>query len=399
MHAKQVCHKIMNKALDWMHTLRRGSLNACVLAAIDGRRLSVTGLGRAIDSQAKEKHCIKRADRLLSNTNLYREHRDIYHTFTHLIVGATHRPVILVDWSDMDACKRHFLLRAAIALEGRTLTLYEEVHTLATKEKPKVHKAFLKRLKDMLPPTCCPILVSDAGFRTPWFKAVEMMGWDWVGRIRNRHMIKHPENSDWIDCKTYYKYAAKTPKYLGQVQLTRQNPIDCELVVYQGKCKGRIKKNQFGERDRSAHSKKNADREREPWLLATSLNVTSKLATHVVSIYKTRMQIEEGFRDNKSVRYGLGFELNQTQNTRRLQILLLIASLATFILWNLGTMAKQSGQHWQYQANSIKDRNVLSVIYLGLRVANDERFILYESDITKAGEILFKMVSEHARQW
>lgn len=399
MHAQQVCHKIMNNALDWMHALRRDALNACLLAAIDERRLSVTGLGRAIDSSAKEKHCIKRADRLLSNTNLYSEHRDIYCAFTRLLVGATHRPVILVDWSDLDESKHHFLLRAAIALQGRSLTLYEEVHTVATKEKPKVHKAFLKQLKGMLPSGCCPVLVSDAGFRTPWFKAVEQLGWDWVGRIRNRHMIKHPENSDWIDCKTFYQHASTRAKYLGCVQLTRYNPIDCELVIYKGKCKGRVKKNKFGERDRSSHSKKNADKEREPWLLATSLKVTSKLATHVVNIYKTRMQIEEGFRDNKSFRFGLGFELNQTKKTRRLQMLLLIASLATFVLWILGTMAKQTGQHWQYQANTIKDRNVLSVIYLGLRVANDKRFILYESDITKAAKTLWKMVPEYANQW
>ena len=80
-------------------------------------------------------------------------------------------------------------------------------------------------------------------------------------------------------------------------------------------------------------------------------------------------------------------------------MLLLIASLATFVFWILGTMAKQSGQHWQYQANTVKDRNVLSVIYLGLRVANDKRFIFYESDLAKAGEILLKMISEHANKW
>lgn len=56
-------------------------------------------------------------------------------------------------------------------------------------------------------------------------------------------------------------------------------------------------------------------------------------------------------------------------------MLLLIASLATFVLWMLGTMAKQSEQHWQYQANTVKDKNILSVIFLGLRVAHDKRFI------------------------
>jgi hypothetical protein len=67
----------------------------------------------------------------------------------------------------MDESKRHFLLRASVPIEGRSLTLYEEVHTLKSKEKPKVHEQFLKTLQKMLPPRCRPILVTDAGFRTP----------------------------------------------------------------------------------------------------------------------------------------------------------------------------------------------------------------------------------------
>ena len=84
MHATQVCHKVMNNALDWMHTLRREALNSCILAAIDGRQLSVTGLGRAIRSPAKEKHCIKRADRLLSNPHLYRAKKGSVPLLSHL---------------------------------------------------------------------------------------------------------------------------------------------------------------------------------------------------------------------------------------------------------------------------------------------------------------------------
>lgn len=399
MHAQQVCHKIMNNACAWMHGLRRAALSACILAAIGERRLSVTGLGRGMDSLAREKHCIKRADRLLSNGHLHREQRDIYHAFSHIMIGATQRPVILVDWSDLDGGKRHFLLRAAVALQGRSLTLYEEVHSVATKEKPKVHKVFLRRLKEMLPENCYPIMVTDSGFRTPWFRMIEALGWDWVGRIRNRHMVKQRVDSAWVDAKVFYDYATQTAKYLGRVQLTRRAPIECSLVIYKGKARGRVKENKFGQRARSRHSERNAHREKEPWLLATSLPVTSKLAKRVKNIYATRMQIEEGFRDNKSVRFGLGFELNNTQNKERLQILLLIASLATVMLWLLGTIAKQSGQHWQYQANTVRTKNVLSVIYLGLRIANDERFIMYESDVTYAAKILWETMAEHANQW
>lgn len=399
MHAKQVCHKIINNALDWMHTLRRASLNACVLAAINERRLSVTGLGRAIESDAKEKHCIKRADRLLSNTYLHHEHRDIYHAVSKIIIGATRRPVILVDWSDLDDRKQHFLLRAAVALEGRSLTIYEEVHTIKTKEKPEVHRVFLKRIKEMLNEKCTPIIVTDSGFRTPWFKEVEKLGWDWVGRIRHRHYYSTDKESEWIAAKSLYCQASSLAKYIGQVYLTKRDPITCGLVLCKGKAKGRIKKTRQGERACSAHSKKNARRESEPWLLATSLRVTSKLAKQVVRIYATRMQIEEAFRDTKSLRYGIGFELNLTQNQKRLQVLLLIAMLAAFVLWLLGTIAKTSDQHRHYQANSVKNRNVLSVIYLGLRIANDKRFNMNNRDIVSASNILWKSVVNYDNSW
>jgi len=34
----------------------------------------------------------------------------------------------------------------------------------------------------MMAEDCKPIVVTDAGFRTPWFKEIESLGWDWVGR-------------------------------------------------------------------------------------------------------------------------------------------------------------------------------------------------------------------------
>jgi len=71
MHSTKVCHKIMNDAFSWMHKLRLNLVKANVLAAIHEKRRSVTDLGRVIESHANEKQGIKRADRLLSNPNLY----------------------------------------------------------------------------------------------------------------------------------------------------------------------------------------------------------------------------------------------------------------------------------------------------------------------------------------
>jgi hypothetical protein len=42
--------------------------------------------------------------------------------FTRLITGTIQRPVILVDWSDLNAYKRHYLLRASVAMDGHSLS-------------------------------------------------------------------------------------------------------------------------------------------------------------------------------------------------------------------------------------------------------------------------------------
>ena len=97
-----------------MHTYRRNSLIAAVASLISGSAATVTTIGRGIDCNVKEKHKIKRADRLLSNTNLARESLGIYAELAKHTVGTKKRPIILVDWSDLDEYKRHFLLRASL---------------------------------------------------------------------------------------------------------------------------------------------------------------------------------------------------------------------------------------------------------------------------------------------
>ena len=398
MHDFKLLHRWLTDACPWMHAMRRESLAVVVLAAVVGSRLTVTALGRAMLSQAKEKHCIKRADRLLSNPNLQAECFEVYAAQARRILGTVQRPVVIVDWSDLDANKTHFLLRASTPVGGRSLTLHEEVHTLGCKDKPKVHQAFLKKLQKRLPAGCRPIVVTDAGFRTPWFKQVERFGWDWVGRLRNRHAVQLADHDLWVACKSLYEQATSQPKALGEALLTRKHAIACRLVVYRAKPKGRVNKSRFGERVCSKHSEKNAAREREPWLLASSLPMGSKLAKRLVALYAMRMQIEEAFRDIKSARFGLSLEYSGTRQLQRLRVLLLIGSLAMMLLWLLGKATELTDQHRQYQANSIKDRVVLSTIFLGLQVLNDARVLLTPEDMSLAGKTLHAIVKACAEE-
>ena len=283
------------------------------------------------------------------------------------------------------------------AVEGRSVTLYEEVHTVKTKEKLVTHQQFLAKLKTVLPSSCHPILVTDAGFRTTWFKLVESQSWDWVGRVRNRHYMRWTTGGRWFDAKNCYQWATTQAKYLGEGVLTVRNQLPCQFVVYNGKLKGRKHKNRLGEPAENNGSRKKAKGQREPWLLATSLPVTMTFAKKITRLYKLRMQVEEGFRDVKSRRFGLGLSYHRMSSVMRLQILLLLASLALVVLWILGLATIASGHHYQFQTNSVRHKRVLSIVFIGLQMIHNVRLIISNEHMNTARQEFQSLLQQH--QW
>lgn len=392
MNAKQVLSKCLSFVTPLMHKTRRQSLFCAIVSSMNGGSLSITGLGRDIDSKAMEKHKIKRVDRLCSNEHLHRDITFIYTRMSCLLVGKMKQPIIHIDWSDLDDRKQHFLIRASLAAQGRSLTLYEEIHPLNRKEKPKTHLLFLTKLKTMLPHDCKPIIVTDAGFRIPWFKQILSLNWDYVGRFRNRtHCKKSPVDS-WYPVKQLYVQATAKAKSLGVYFLGEQVSFKSRLVIFKRNAKGRKDKVVTGEKARrSKKSRASAEREKEPWLLATSLCNSNATAKRIVKIYSTRMQIEESFRDVKT---GLKMNDSGSRNQDKLSVLLLIACLSQFVLYLLGLAVKAANKHRQYQANSIKHRNVLSNQFIGLRAYKDRSLKLLKSHWQSAIKTLQDLVRE-----
>jgi hypothetical protein len=132
--------------------------------------------------------------------------RDLSRDRRDLLAGIK-RPVVIVDWSDLEPRRRWLVIKAAAAVGGRAVSLYEKVCSMKRYNGPRTHREFLMTLKTILPEGCQPIIVPDAGFRGPWFKAVEAQGWDWVGRIRNKIKYYHTESGRWRYTDTLYKEA------------------------------------------------------------------------------------------------------------------------------------------------------------------------------------------------
>ena len=372
MNAHTILNKMLSAVTPNMHKTRRTAVSACVFSLMRGASATVTGIGRGIAGRALEKHNIKRADRLCSNSHLLSELPGVYGAISRYVVGQNAQPVILVDWSDLDEYKRHFLLRASLVFKGRAITLYQEVHTVKTKEKPATHQAFLTRLKAILGEACQPVIVTDAGFKTPWFRQVRALGWHFVGRSRKPNYYQTGQQ-DWQCISTLYPSATGNP-HCFEARLCRNHPLDCRLVLYKSSAKGRKDINRYGQPRRSHKSLTYAKRSIDPWLLCTSLPAGHALGKQVVKIYQSRMQIEEGFRDMKSRQYGLGFEQNKTLSRGRLSILILLSTLASLVLMMAGLIAQTAHWHRRYQANTTSHRPVLSLHFLGLRVIADKRF-------------------------
>ncbi len=376
-----------------MHQVRRNCLKALLKSLLFGADLTVTSLGRNIASLTSEKHQIKRSSRLLGNSHLHHEIPSIYQNMIPKLLSNLKRPIILVDWSDLDARQENFLLRASLVAQGRSLTLLEEVHPLNKKEKPETHRSFIHRLSAILSEGCRPIVVTDAGFRNPWFQLIQSVGWDFVGRIRQRTLCKQPFDNDWYPNKNLHAQATLKAKHLGGFELCRRNSIECELVLFKNKIIGKQHMTAKGNRVRTwQNSRAHAKSRREPWLIATSLSSKQQnFAKKIVMIYSTRMQIEESFRDLKS---GLGLRLSKTRRRPQLRTLLLLASLAQYLLFIFGMIAVSKGRNLSYQANSIKKHRVLSLQFIGLRAILDRQLKTRRSDYYSGIKSLEELISE-----
>jgi hypothetical protein len=346
MHAMTLLQTCLHPALRLQHARRAQALIGAVTALVMGRRLVLMDLARSWPGAERVRAPLKCLDRLLSNPALHQERRVFYALICRWL-SRSRRLVVLVDWSDLKRDGSWHLLRAAVPVGGRSVTIYEAVYSEAEKAKPHIEHAFLATLKTLLPADATPILVTDAGFRTPWFRAVEALGWHWVGRVRHRTLVMRAGGLDvttaWVPYQTLYAGIAATPRDLGAFTIARNQPLPCRLVVQRKPSRGRKHRTCRGQVTRSKHSLANAAREREPWLLAASHSLHALNAHQVTAIYAKRMQIELAFRDMKSHRYGCAFEDSLTRKGQRIEILLLIHALAGFAAWLVGLAATTVG--------------------------------------------------------
>lgn len=379
MRALEILHQQLTKSMGFMHFSRWKAVWTTVEALLSGGQLWLTALGRSRPGDAFPKHAIKAVDRLLGNQLLYAERKLVYASLAQLLLARCSSPVILVDTVEVRVGT--YALSASVAFDGRAFPLYAVVVTKPT-PATSVLQRFLRELADIMPAHCEPIVITDAGFGTPWFDAVQALGWQYIGRIRGQMKLR-VDDDVWLSVGDLHKRATNRDKNLGQAFFPKRNPRSRRIVLSKKRTslhrKRHTRSGTVGQRKDDRNHSKAAN---QPLLLTTSLRCRP---TQVVALYALRMQIEQNYRDTKNHRWGWSLRHVGSRADTRIALLLLVASIAYFVQQSIGVAGEQMRLHHRHQANTVRKRRVLSFFVLGgLILRGNDQLLISESRLTNA---------------
>lgn len=363
MRRDRYCQKLFNKSLPNLHKKRRDCLARFAACHLDTNiSLSVSSIGKRLESSTSLKHKLKAADYFIGNKKFCSEQIKVYQGLASYFWGNYKSLTVLVDWSG--ACgNKCFSLTASVVGSGRSVPIYQEVHSEREQENLLVHNKFLENLSSVIPEGVEVLVITDAGFHRDWFREVERYGWDFIGRVYTRYQYKKTEENTWKNLHNLPFQARGKATEIGEVLLGKtKKPMSGYLYSYKEKLCGRKhKKNKYPD-----HEKAHSESYRNGWILFSSLN---KSASVIVRAYKKRMQIEQNFRDIKNEKYGIGLRRNQSTQPHRTSMLFFFSTIVIIILWWIGLMTEADKEHYKYQANTVKNKRVISLVKLGALVA------------------------------
>lgn len=326
---------------DDLHAKRVMSLANATVGVLEGAALGIHAIGRALAFRAglDTRHAVKQVDRLLSNTGV-----DVWHLFAawvpYLVAQRT-EIVVALDWTDYDADDQSTLVLSMITSHGRaTPLLWKTVLKSKLNGWRNEHEdRLLERFHAVLPEGVNVTILADRGFgdQALYELLKEQLGFDFVVRFRGIVKVASAEGvvkpaKEWVP-------ASGRPLLLRGAKVTA---IGRELgAVVCVKAKGM----------------------KEAWCLATSHG--DKPASEIVALYGKRFTIEESFRDQKNLRFGMGLSDTRIGDPDRRDRLLLISAIAISLLTLLGAAGEETGLDRTLKTNTVKHRT-LSLLNQGL---------------------------------
>ena len=382
----------------YIHATRLQSVMDVSCALQKSKRLTLSALGRNINSDINIKHKIKKVDRLESNKNLHNELNDIYqglskYVFKYICTNTIASPIV-VDLCYVQDNHDIQMLSAEVATKGRTLPLYREV--FEKNELKGRAKSFLFNLFKCIPKEKKVVIIMDSGFGEDWFKEIENLNWYWLVRARRGKSIQAGKDGEWLNIEEFIPLVGTKAKSYENSFLSKRYKRPCRIITKKHFSeKNKIKKPNKLPRNYNSANGNYSESAREPWILATNLPTEYK-TTDVINYYKKRMQIEESFRDVKSHQFGLSARYVKTKSTHRWGVKMLLAAIVQITLWIIGVIGHSQDFQSKFQANTVRDKKVFSYFFLGQLIVEHGKLNELIIDYEKLSSIID---NELARIW
>lgn len=322
-----------------LHEKRLESLANSVVGVLHAAILAIHAIGAAYAAVAQKqaKHGIKQVDRWLSNPAF--DLARLWSSWVEFVVGVREEIVIALDWTDFERDDHTTLCAYLVTRHGRATPLMWRTVPKSTLEGKRTgyEHHLIETLHELLRPEIRVTLLADRGFGDQkLYELLGLLGWDYVIRFRGGILVEDEQGeqkpaSAWV--------GSGRAKMMKNARVTADRAAVPAVVT--------------------AHAKGM----KEAWCLATSL--VEKKAQEVVQLYGKRFTIEETFRDEKDIHFGLGLSATHIKSCQRRDRLLFLVAIAQALLTLLGAASEETGLDRTLKANTAKKRT-LSLFRQGL---------------------------------
>ncbi|MBV8282325.1 MAG: IS4 family transposase [Candidatus Eremiobacteraeota bacterium] len=314
-----------------MHALRVVSLANGVVGVLHAAALAIHAIGQAYARVAgiTAKSGVKQVDRMLSNSGF--DLRVVLKQWVQFVVGARKEIVIALDWTDFERDDHTTLCAYVVTRHGRATPLvWKTVKKSTLKGTRNEHEyELVEWLHGAIATDVDVVLLADRGFGDQkLYETLQALGWDFVIRFRGCISVQNAAGETraadaWVP-------ANGRATMLRDVKVTDDRTSLPAVVVVR------------------------ARKMKEAWCLATTLS--KRTASAVVKLYGKRFTIEETFRDEKNLHFGMGLSATHIHDGARRDRLLLLAAIAHALLTLLGAASEEAGLDRYLKVNTVKRR-------------------------------------------
>jgi len=313
-----------------IHAARLDSMARYSTAIMRGVRASVSAVGAAYAEmeETKPKHGIKQFDRFLSNKGI--DIAALTPDWVAFVLAKRPDVIVALDWTDYDDDGHTTLCAYVVTTHGRATPLvWQTLKKSELKDQRTAHEhALVERLHAAVPPAVNITLLADRGFGDQaLYTLLTTLKWEYVIRFRGGILVEH--EGEQRPAAQWLASTGRARKLEGARVTADRTEVGAVVVVHDKRMK-------------------------EPWILATSLG--AQTAAAVVKLYGRRFTIEETFRDQKDLRFGLGLRATHIRSAARRDRFLFLLAIAQALLTLLGAASERSGLDAYLRANTVKRR-------------------------------------------